>query len=115
MLFGQQARNSGEAPVLVRLMELGRTKAFGMQNLLQVKQVFFVADGEVNVRGMMVRWTTVRKSVFDCGMAGLNGLLGERNVASGNGVQVRFDRLGRPFESGSRNLGVHGMFRVVVE
>ena len=96
-------------------MKLRRVKAFGMQHLLQIKQVFFVADCQVNVGGMVVRWTTVRECVFDCGVAGLNSLLGERNVAPGDCVQVSLGRLGRLFESGSRNLGVHGMFRLVVE
>ena len=106
MLFGQKARDGGQAPIFVRLVEFGRVKAFGMQHLLQTKQIFFVANGQVNVRGMVVWCTTVRECVFDCGVAGLNSLLGERNVAPRDGVQVRLG-------SGGGNLGVHGMFRLV--
>ena len=112
LLFGEQARDGGQAPILVRLVEFGRIKAFGMQHLLQANQIFFVANGQVNVGGMVVRWTTVRECVFNCGVAGLNSLLGERNVAPRNCVQVRLGDVGR---LGGRNLGFHGMFRLVVE
>ena len=106
MLFGQKARDGGQAPICVRLVEFGRVKAFGMQHLLQTKQIFFVANGQVNVRGMVVWWTTVRECVFDCGVAGLNSLLGERNVAPRDGVQVRLGSWGG-------DLCGHGSFRLV--
>lgn len=94
MLFGEQARDGRQAPILVGFMKFGRVESFGVQHLLQANEVFFVSNSQVNVRGMVVRWTTVRKCVFNCGVAGLNSLLGEWDIAPRDGVQVRLGGVG---------------------
>lgn len=94
MFFGEEARNRGQAPILVGLMEFRRVKSFGLQHLLQTNQIIFISNGQVNVRGMVVRWTTIRKCVFNCGVTGLNSLLGEWDIAPRDCVQVRLGGVG---------------------
>lgn len=56
-----------------------------------------VANGQRDVAWVMVGRATEGVSVFNGGMAGLNGLVREWDIAAGDAVQIRL----------AGNLGVH--------
>lgn len=72
----------------MRLVELGGGNARLIQGVLQRPKVGLVTDGQVDVGRVVVRRTTVSVGVFEGGVAGLNGLLRKRQIASRDGIQV---------------------------
>jgi hypothetical protein len=85
----QDARDGGEAPVLVRLVELGCQPASGLESGAKLLKLTLVLAREMDVRGMLVERSTVEIGVFDRCMSSLHGLLREREVAARDGVKVR--------------------------
>lgn len=88
VLLVEKARDGGEAPVLIRLMELSSRDASCLEPSTELFELRFVARRQVDVRGMVVGRATVEIGVFKGGVTGLNGLLREREIAAGDGVEI---------------------------
>lgn len=88
LLLRKEARQSGEAPILVGLTELGRGNALLVQDATKLLELVLVSNGQVDVGRVMVVRATMLVGVLNGGMCCLNRLLRERNVAAGDSVQV---------------------------
>lgn len=75
-----------QAPVLVRFMELSGGDSGCLEARTKQFQVFLVACCQVNVRGMVVGRATVCVGVLHGGMAGLDSLLREWDVAARDAI-----------------------------
>lgn len=89
LLLGEDAGDSGEAPVLVWLVELSGLNASGVQQVLAGFESLLVSNRQVEIGGVVVGWATVCVGVLDSSMPGLDGLLREWEIAAGDCVQVR--------------------------
>ena len=63
-------------------MELGGLNTGSMEQVLTSLERFFVSNGQVQVGGMVVSRATMGIGVFNGGMAGLNSLLREGEIAA---------------------------------
>lgn len=106
LLLGEEAGDGGEAPILVRLVELGRSDAVGVQARAELRQLVLVTAREVDVRGVVVGGATVEVGVLKAGMGGLNGLLREGEIAAGNDVQIRLGRSDLQLRHGGALMGL---------
>lgn len=88
LLFVEQARDSRQAPVLIGLVKLGRWDALLIQARTKLFKRVRVAAGQGDVGGMVVGRATVLIGVLDGGVAGLNSLLRDGEIAARDGVQV---------------------------
>lgn len=84
--FWENAGDCGQTPILVRFVELGSLNAGVVQSMAKLLETLLVTNAKVDVAGMSVRWTTVGVSVFKGGVAGLNCLLSEWEIAARDGV-----------------------------
>ena len=75
-------------------MELSRVHACTLKARAKLFQLVLVANGEVNVRGMVVGRTTIGVGVLHGGMACLDSLLREWDIAARDCVEVVFGGLG---------------------
>lgn len=102
VFFSQKTRDSGETPVLVRLMELSGRDTSVMKTGTDQLEVRLIAGRQGDVRGVTIGGATIKICMFKSGMAGLNCLLREWEIATRNCVEVRFS-----------DLQLHGMLRLV--
>ena len=86
LFFRDAARDRGQPPVLVRFVEFGRADACALETRTKLFQLVLVANGEVNVRGMVVGRTTKEIRVLNCCMCSLHGLLREWDVAARDAI-----------------------------
>lgn len=73
-------------------MELGGGNSGLFKRMTQLFKLGLVAMSQVDVGRMVVNRTTILVGVFKGGMAGLDGLLRERDIPARNGIQVSFGR-----------------------
>ena len=92
LLFGEQAGDGRQAPVLVGLMKLRGGNADVVETRAKVLESVLVSTGQGNVGGVMVSRATVLIGVLKSGVTGLNGLLRDGDIAARDGVQVSFGR-----------------------
>lgn len=88
LLFGQDAGNGCQAPVLIRLVKLSRFDAQALQAGTKSCQLELITNCEVDVGRMEVRRTTILVRVLYCSMSCLHGLVREWEIAARDGVQV---------------------------
>lgn len=89
VFFSQKTRDGSETPVLVRLVELGsRDTGFLKAGTDQLK-MRLVAGCQSDVRRVFVGRTTEEIGVFNGGVASLNCLLREWEIAVRDCVKVR--------------------------
>jgi hypothetical protein len=89
LIFCEQAGDGREAPVLVRLMKFRGGNSGFVQRRTQSFKRMLVAGRKIDVARMVVGRATELESVFNGGVAGLNSLLREWEIAAGDRVQVR--------------------------
>jgi hypothetical protein len=70
-------------------MELRGANASVLETDTEGLELRRIASGQVDVGGVLVGRATEQVRVFNGCMSSLHGLLRERNVAAGDGVQVR--------------------------
>jgi hypothetical protein len=94
LVFGEQAGDGRQAPILVRLMEFRGWNSGFVQRRTQSFKRMLVAGRKIDVARMVVGRATELIGVFNSGVAGLNSLLREWEIAAGDRVQVRLEVLG---------------------
>ena len=105
LFLGEDAGDGSETPVLVGLVELGGLDSCSVKHVTACLERFFVSDSQVQVRGVMVRRAAILVGVFNGGVASLNSLLREWDIAARDGVQVGL----------GGNLRLHDVLRLVDE
>lgn len=93
LVFSEDARDCGESPILVRLVEFGRANTCRMKCITQHFEASLVANRQVDITGVVIGGATKLISVFNGGVAGLNRLLREREIAARDGVKVSLEVL----------------------
>ena len=93
LFFGKNARDSRQAPVLIRLFEMRSTNSSGFKTRAKFYKLLLVANSQMDNARMVVGRATVLIGVFNCGMCALNSLLRDWDVAARDGVQVKFEVL----------------------
>lgn len=88
VLLGHAARDRREAPVHVRLVELGGPDPRGVENVTELLKLLLVADRQVDVRRVVVGRATELVGVFESSVCCLDRLLREWEIAAGDGVEV---------------------------
>jgi hypothetical protein len=94
LIFGEQAGDCRQAPVFVGLVELCRGNPLIVESSAQRFKPMLVSDRQVDVGGMTVGWATKLVGVFNGGMASLNSLLREGEIAAGDCVEIGLGDLG---------------------
>lgn len=89
LFLGQDAGDCGETPALVRLVELGAADALVTKTGTDRLELSDVASSHMDERGVVIDRTAEGVSVFNGGVASLNSLLREWDIAAGDCVQVR--------------------------
>jgi hypothetical protein len=90
LILGKETGNRRQTPVLIGFKKFGRQNAYRVETDFKLLELRLIKDGKVDVRGMMIAGATVSIRIFNACVAGLYGLLGERNVAASNGIQISF-------------------------
>ena len=88
LLFGEQAGDGRQAPVLIGLVKLGGWDAQVIQAGAKILERVLVTASQGNVGGMMVGRATVLIGVLNGGVTGLNSLLRDGDIAARDGVQI---------------------------
>ena len=96
LILTDAAGDCGLTPILIRLVKVGCLNADGFKIRPKSFKLSLVADGQMNVRGMVIARATVEISVLNSSVRGLNSLVRDRNVAAADCIKV-----------GLGNLGVH--------
>ncbi len=94
LFFVKQARDCSETPIHVGLMKLGCGNASIVETCAQLFKRMLVAGRQVDVGRVMVGRATELISVFNGGVASLNSLLRDWDIAAGDGVEVGLTDLG---------------------
>jgi hypothetical protein len=102
IFFSQKTRDGGEPPVLIWFVKFSGRDTGVMKTGTDQLKVRLIASRQGNVRGVSVRRTTEEISMFQRGVTGLNCLLCEWEIATGNCVEIRLG-----------DLQLHGMLRLV--
>ena len=89
LILADAAGDCSQTPVLVRFVKVRGFDTVGFKNRPKCIKLLLVANGQVNVRGMMVGRSTEEICVLYGSMCRLNSLLRDRNVAARDCVQVR--------------------------
>ena len=78
-----------------------------IQFLTKALKLSLIADGEIDVRGVVVHWTTELVCVLDCRMPGLDSLLCRWDVTAGDRIEIRLvGNLQRTFHFGLSKVRV---------
>lgn len=88
LFFSEDTCDRSETPIHIRFVKFGRRDTSIVQLLPKLLELIGVLDREMNVRRVVIHWSAIRVSVFNSGMAGLNCLLREWDIATGDCVQV---------------------------
>ena len=88
LILAQLTGDGSQTPVLVGLVKLSGVNTFFVKFRLQRLEIRFVSNSKVDQRWVMVRWTTMTVSVFDCGMPCLNSLLRDWDITACDGIDV---------------------------
>lgn len=88
VFFSHARRDGSETPVLVRLVEFGSGMPECLKLRLKCQQLRLIARRQMDVAGMVIARATMGICVFDCCMSSLHSLLRERNVSSGDSVEI---------------------------
>lgn len=89
LIFSEQAGDGRQAPVLVRLMKFRGWDSGFVQRRTQSFKRMLVAGRKIDVARVVVGRATELIGVFNSGVAGLNSLLREWEIAARDRVQVR--------------------------
>lgn len=88
LLFGQDAGDGRQAPVLVRFVKLGGVDAQAFKASTKSHQLLLITNSQVDVGRVVVGRATEGVSVLNGCVSGLNSLLREWEIAARDRVQV---------------------------
>ena len=86
----EEARDSRQTPILVRLFEVRRLNSLGLEARLKLTKLVLVTRGQMNVGGMVVVRSTEAVGMLDARVRCLYRLLCDGDIAVRDGVQVSF-------------------------
>jgi hypothetical protein len=94
LIFGQKTGDCCQAPIHIRLVELGGLDASVLKtgtNRLKLREI---ASGQENQAWVLVGRTTVVERILEGRVPGLYGLLRDWDISAGYCVKKRFGNLG---------------------